>query len=200
MTKPPDLFTNVHKGIRRALFETCIALGRVPDDVLPGALRGQLRGVIQFVRHHGENEDLLLLPLFADTAPTVQARMREEHAEIEAALAALERRVDAGSAVELYHSACELTARYLEHMREEELQLEPQIRAVLTTEQLQDFGRGSVARTSPHDAQMMLAWMLPAMCPLDADALLARLPSDLQREMIDRSSSDYWQRVGKRER
>lgn len=183
MTNRPDLFANVHKGIRHALFETCIALGKVADDTVPAALRTQLHSVLHFVRHHGENEDVLLLPMLSTTVPAVEARMREAHAEIEAALLTLEGRVDHGGAAELYNRSCELTARYLEHMREEELELEPQIRAALTAEQLQDFSRGSVARTPAGDARMMLAWMLPAMPPPDASELIARLPADLQREL-----------------
>lgn len=183
MPNRPDIFTNVHKGIRRALFDTCVALGKAPEDAVSAALRSQLRTVLHFVRHHGENEDVLLLPMLADTAPTVHARMRDAHAQIDNALRELEGRVDAGGATELYHRSCEFASRYLEHMREEELELEPRIRTALSPVQLQEFGRGSVARTAPADARVMLTWMLPAMQPADAHELLARLPADLQREL-----------------
>ncbi|MGE0869604.1 MAG: hemerythrin domain-containing protein [Kofleriaceae bacterium] len=183
MTNQPDLFTNVHKGIRSALFETCIALGRAPDDEVPAAIRAQLRDVLHFIRHHGENEDVLLLPMLATSAPAAHARMREAHAAIEALMRTLDRHVDRGSATELYHRTCELTARYLDHLNEEELELEPQIRAALSADQLEQVGRGSLARTSPADARVMLAWMLPAMQPADASALMARLPAELQREL-----------------
>lgn len=183
MTNQPDLFTNVHKGIRAALFETCIALGKAPDGTASAALRAQVHDVLHFIRHHGENEDVLLLPMLGTTAPALQARMREAHAEIETVISALERRVDQDSAQVLYHHTCELAARYLDHMREEELELEPQIRAALSVEQVQEIGRGSVARTPPRDARIMLAWMLPAMQPAEASNLLARLPADLQREL-----------------
>jgi hypothetical protein len=183
MSNRPDLFTNVHKGIRRALFETCIALGKNPDGDLPAALSAQLSGVIHFVRHHGENEDVLLLPRLAEAAPAVEARMRAAHAEIEAALKALEASILHDGAAALYHRACEFTARYLEHMREEELELEPQIREALSAEQIDAVGRGSVARTAPDQAHAMLTWMLSAMRPLDAEELIARLPPGLQREL-----------------
>lgn len=179
----PDIFTNVHKGIRRALFETCLALGRAPEDAVPAALRSQLHEVLHFIRHHGENEDVLLLPMLVDTAPTVHARMREGHARIEHALRDLESRVNTAGASELYHCSCELAALYLEHMREEELELEPQIRSAVSVEQLHEVGRGSVARTAPADARVMLTWMLLAMPSGEANELLARLPADLQREL-----------------
>jgi hemerythrin-like domain-containing protein len=183
MTNRPDLFTNVHKGIRRALFETSISLGKAPGGVVPAPLRTQVRGVLHFVRHHGENEDILLLPMLAETAPAVQQRMRQAHAEIESALHALESTLDHDDAAELYHRICDFAARYLDHMREEELELEPQIRAVLSAEQIQEFGRGSVARTAAEDARAMLSWMLAAMRPNDASELIARLPQALQSEL-----------------
>jgi hypothetical protein len=183
MTNRPDLFTNVHKGIRRALFSTCLALGKARDETVSAALRAELRRVLHFVRHHGENEELLLLPMLAETAPVVHGRMRAAHAEIDALLLALEGRVDGGGATELYHGLCELAARYLEHMREEELELEPRIAAALTLEQMHEFGRASVARTAPEDARVMLGWMLPAMPPSQAREFLARLPPELEREL-----------------
>lgn len=183
MTDRPDLFTNVHKGIRSALFQTCALLGSAPDDAVPPALRAQLHDVLHFIRHHGENEDVLLLPMLATSAPAVQARMRDAHAEIEVAIRTLEASIDEGSATELYQCTCAFVARYLDHMHEEEVELEPKIRAVLSVEQLQELGRGSVARTPPADARVMLAWMLPAMQPADARNLMAQLPTALQREL-----------------
>lgn len=183
MNLRPDLFTNVHKGIRSALFETCVALGSAPDDDVPAALRAQLRDVLHFIRHHGENEDLLLLPMLDRSLPAVAARIRAAHVAIDAAVRSLERDVDRANATELYHLGCELAARYLDHMREEELELEPQIRAVLSTEQLADHGRAAVARTPPADARMMLGWMLPAMPRADANRMLDGLPAELQREL-----------------
>ncbi|MGE0550633.1 MAG: hemerythrin domain-containing protein [Kofleriaceae bacterium] len=183
MTNRPDLFTNVHKGIRSALFETCIALGRVRGDDVPAVVLAQLRHVLHFIRHHGENEDLLLLPLLATHAPAIAARMREAHVEVETALRTVERCIDHGTAMELYHRTCELAARYLDHMHDEEVELEPQIRSALSPEQLQDIGRGSLARTSLADARVMLAWMLPAMPSAEAVELLARAPAELQREL-----------------
>ena len=186
MPNRPDIFTNVHKGIRRALFETCIALGSAPEDAVPAALRAQLRGVLHFVRHHGENEDLLLLPMLVDTAPGVHARMRDAHTRIDNTLREFDGRIDDGGATELCHRSCDLASLYLEHMREEELELEPQIRRVLSAVQLLEFGRGSVARTAPADARSMLTWMLPAMQPAEARELLAQLPEALQREVVDK--------------
>jgi hypothetical protein len=182
MSQPTaDLFTNVHKGIRRALFAACTALGRADGDpARETTARAALAEALRFVAHHGENEDLLLLPLLRDRAPEVFAAMTEAHAALDEARAAL---AVESSVAALYLAACAFTARYAAHMDEEERVLEPRIRQVLSSEEALDFGRQSVARTAPADQRMMLGWMLPAMTRRDVAAFLGRLPPALASEL-----------------
>src|SRR5262249_10517761 len=95
MTTTPDIFTNVHKGLRRALFEGCVALGRGGDGREESApARRLLQEAMHFVRHHGANEDLLLLPLLRARAPEVAARMDEAHRRLEGAIGELDAHVE----------------------------------------------------------------------------------------------------------
>jgi hypothetical protein len=178
----PDIFTNVHRGIRKALFQACEALGCASDDDAQSA-RERLREALRFVDHHGENEDLLLLPLLSRAAPNIQRQMQAAHAQVGRALTALQAALDEAPAHALYLKACEFTSLYLAHMREEEVELEGPIRKALTAPELEEFGRQAVARTAPADQRMMLAFMLPAMPRKEAEAFLARLPSALATEL-----------------
>lgn len=190
-THTPDLFTNVHKGIRRALFGATTALGRAGDDPQrTAAARALLREALRFVVHHGENEDLLLLPLLRERAPSVHERMQRAHERLTPRLESLLAAADVEPAPALYPRACELVALYLEHLGEEERELEPQIRAALSPEQIAAFGRGSVERTSPADQRMMLGWMLPAMTGADVDAFLARVPPDVADSLRDLAAGE----------
>jgi hemerythrin HHE cation binding domain-containing protein len=173
----PDLFTNVHKGIRRALFAACTALGRGAGEC---DARAVLADALHFVAHHGDNEDTLLLPLLRDRAPHVFARMTAAHRALDDAREALARPLPAHA---LYLAACAFTSAYLAHLDDEERELEPAIRAVLTKDEIVAFGRSSVARTAPADQRMMLGWMLPAMTRADADAFLGALPAELASEL-----------------
>jgi hypothetical protein len=180
MTTTVDIFTNVHKGIRRALFEACLALGRAGDSRDESAAGRRLLGeALRFVRHHGENEDELLLPLLRGRAPEIAARMEEAHRGIDGALTTLEERVAEARAHELHLQAGGFVALYLDHMREEEQALEPRIRAAVGADELAGFARESVERTAPADQRMMLGWMLPAMPRAEAEVFLKRLPRDL---------------------
>lgn len=186
----PDIFTNVHKGIRRALFESCLALGCAGHDAARGsAARALLRDALHFIAHHGENEDVLLLPMLQQRAPAVAERIAAAHTSMNRAVATLERSVDTSSIDRLYHYACSFTALYLEHMREEELELEPTIRAALSNEELTDAGARSVARTSPADQRLMLGFMLAAMPCADVEALCARLPAAVREQLCPGSGA-----------
>ncbi len=180
-TAQPDLFSNVHKGIRRALFAACADLGRAEGDAAREiAARATLAEALHFVAHHGENEDLLLLPILRERAPQVFEQMSRVHAELDQARAALTEHQPIAA---LYLAACAFTSRYLSHMDDEERAFEPTIRAVLSADEASAFGRRSVERTVPSDQRMMLGWMLPAMTRPDADALLSRLPPALAAEL-----------------
>lgn len=180
----PDIFTNVHKGIRKALFEVGVALGRAGSDGdRIASARALLRDVLGFVAHHGENEDVLLIPLLDGAAPELASRIREAHGPIGAALDALDARIDVAPADELYHRTCEFTALYLQHMHEEEHVLEPAIRDALTAGDLALFGRRAVERTAPDDQRRMIGWMLPAMTRTDAESFLARIPAPIAEEL-----------------
>jgi hypothetical protein len=190
-TTGPDIFTNVHKGIRTALFEACIALGRAgADEALGASARARLREALHFVAHHGDNEDRLLLPLLEQSAPDVFGRIERAHSAVSAALEVLQRSIGAAPLNELYHQACAFTALYLEHMREEECDLDPLIRAAVSTEQLAGIAGASVARTAPADQRMMLSFMLRAMPRAEAEALCARLPTALGEELLPLLGND----------
>ena len=174
-----DLFHNVHKGIRHALFDAAFALGRGDDDA-----RERLRNALHFTSHHGRNEDALLVPLLTARLPSVAIRMREAHEAIDGMLHRLQRDTDGETSLAaLYARTCTFTSRYLEHVAEEEELIDPAIRAAYREEELAFFGRESIARTSPDDARMMLALMLPSLTKDDADGYFAKLPPALATEL-----------------
>jgi hypothetical protein len=183
-TDNPDIFKNVHKGIRRALFEACTALGRAEDGTDDDAsARALLRGALHFVAHHGDNEDALLLPLLAARAPTLFQRLQRAHEHIDDALAGLRASLDSASTEQLYLHAARFIALYLQHMDDEEQALDPLIRHSIDAEELAGFGRRAVERTSQADQRSMLGWMLPSMTASDVETFLARVPAEARDEL-----------------
>lgn len=183
MTERPDVFTNVHQGIRRALFEASTALARAPGD--PESERSALQLVddaLLFVTRHGENEDALLLPLLAVRAPEIAARMSDAHRRIETELDAV-RALRARNAPDLYLRLSLFIAHYLEHMYEEEHELEPHIRAAIGDSELATEGQRAVARVDPGERFRMLRLMLPALPIAAARAMLENMPEAVVQEL-----------------
>lgn len=172
--KTPDLFVNVHKGLRRALFETIAALGR---DEPEG--RALLQTTLRFLEHHGANEDELLIPLVQTRAPALAARMQEAHEQLAPHLDALRVAAESASLEVLFALSNRFLAAYLEHMHEEETVFDPEIRAACTGDELSAFGLKSAQRTAPADQLMMLGWMLPAMPRSQAELFLGRVSPEV---------------------
>lgn len=182
MTRP-DIFTNVHKGIRAALFEACLRLGRTDDDD-PGlpAVRAFAAGVLHFVAHHGGNEDDLLLPLLQARRPDLARAIAGAHRDIEQRLEALRETLASAPVAPLYLEFTGFTALYLMHMLDEE-RMEPALRDALSADDIASVGRQSVARTEPADQRLMLGFMLPAMPGPQARTLLGNLPPALAGDL-----------------
>ncbi len=176
----PDIFRDVHQALRMALFEVTTALGRAHDDP-KNQVRKQLSEVLYFVAHHGENEDVLLLPWLDTAAPALAEKMRLAHRALEPQLLGLRQTAATAPLDQLYRAMAEFTGHYLLHLHDEENLWEPEIRRVLSAEQLGQFGPQSVARTPPQDQPMMLRWMYKALPDDAAQALVDKLPPTLAR-------------------
>jgi hypothetical protein len=110
-TMTPDIFTSVHKGLRKALFESCIALGRAgEDEARSEAARAMLREALRFTAHQGENEDLLLLPLVEEAAPEICQRLQAQHERVNIAPHQLNKDQETASAQAFYEKTCAFIA------------------------------------------------------------------------------------------
>jgi hypothetical protein len=181
---PPDVFAPAHKGLRKALFDLCLLLGRADreDEAQWEVAQQRARDVVRFIDHHTEAENTLLLPLLEQRAPMYYARMMKAHEHLEVATEAMHAAV-AGDGHALYHAACGFTAAHLEHMREEELVHLPVIHIHLSTAELLDFERRAGALPPPEDRQVMLGHMFSAMAVREVEAFLAKVEKTAPAEM-----------------
>jgi hemerythrin-like domain-containing protein len=187
MTAPPDVFSNVHKGIRSALFDLCLRIGRTDHSQRDrwAELTRRVTDTLSFIDRHGENEDLLLLPLMQERAPMYFERMRSAHRKLDDTTEAV-RHAMIEEPAKLYHAACAFTAEYLEHMAEEELVHLPVLHIHLSTDELHEFERKAIARTAPTEQNLLLGYMLSAMTDSEVTAFLAKTAADAPEEVRDR--------------
>jgi len=72
-----DVFTPIHKGLRRTLFETAIAIGRT-DFASPAeteAAEKLVTDCLTYLREHAEHEDRHVVPEIARLAPELASTL-----------------------------------------------------------------------------------------------------------------------------
>ena len=189
---PIDLFTPIHKGLRKTLFETAIALGRT-DFLSPQETAAAERLVgecLTFLREHAEHEDRHVLPEIARLAPELAAAMAEEHPELERAAIAVdslwprlaplgpeERQAMGGELARRFQA---LVAMQLRHMDREEREVNAVFWARLPDSDLGALSRRIVVNMPP---ARLLTWqqqvLLPAWSAPERAAAAARQPSPI---------------------
>jgi hypothetical protein len=136
MTTTPryDMFTPIHKGLRRTMFQTAMRLGRTDfqssEDV--AAMQREVVQCMTYLREHAEHEDRHVIPRLAQIAPELAAELEAAHPQLEhaaldiecmgqrlAALPPLEREAMGGEMLRRFHA---LIADQIRHMEREERQ------------------------------------------------------------------------------
>jgi hypothetical protein len=189
---PIDLFTPIHKGLRKTLFETAIALGRT-DFLSPqetAAAEKLVGECLTFLREHAEHEDRHVLPEIARLAPELAAAMAEEHPELERAaiavdslwprLAPLGPEERQAMGYELQRRFQTLVAAQLRHMDREEREVNALFWARLDDRDIGALSRRIVVSIPPARLQ---EWqqqvLLPAWSAPERAAAAARMPSPI---------------------
>ena len=185
-----DVFTPIHKGLRRNLFETAIALGRTDftSVVETEAAEKLVTECLTYLREHAEHEDRHVVPEIARLAPELAATLAEEHPELERAAIAIdslwsrfaplgpEERMAMGA--ELARRFQALVATQLRHMDREEREVNAVFWAHLDDRDLGALTRRIVVSIPP---ARVLRWrqevLVPAWSAKEIAAAAARQPS-----------------------
>lgn len=170
-----DLYTNVHKGLRKALFETGYAIGRTDadNDAEFAALTDQCREVFHFLDEHGVNEDRYLLALLESKETGAAQHNLDEHHEIDAMVRRLEEELNrlntlpqgerAPALRAFYAQYNDFLSRYLLHMEVEETVVTRRFHELCTDEELAESTQQILRNTPPEDMRMMLTHIIPAL-------------------------------------
>ena len=137
MSPRVDLYTEVHKGLRRALTNLLNDAGRldVTDQKAVAGFNDDLGFVVGLLEEHAGNEDSFVQPLLVSTetglAATIEVAHQELKTEINAVVEAyrqlgetdVEQAQTAGKSA--YYLLSGFIGRYLVHMSTEELEVMP---------------------------------------------------------------------------
>ena len=186
-----DLFTPIHKALRRSLFETAMNLGRTDfgsADETAAAERA-VAECMHYLREHAEHEDRHVFPEVARLSPELGLIMASGHPELERAAIAIESlwprlaalppelvQLDARRAM-----GAELTRRFhafvadeLRHMDREERELNTLFWARLSDAEIMAVSGRIIASIPPERMRTWIALMLPTMTGPEREAAAAR--------------------------
>jgi hypothetical protein len=166
-----DLYREMHKGLRSALFHLCAAAGSLDASDMEArrALAAQFAEVDRLLTlHHRHENEGALGHLIATVCPEFLAELQARHTKTVEDLTALRILVTALShghhiAGELYDRITALLTDYLGHMAFEERDLMPALSARATFESLIGAEIDVRSAIAPTDMLLFLRWMLPAM-------------------------------------
>lgn len=170
-----DLYRQIHKGIRHALFQTTLQAGNldVGDTDAVERFLGAHQALLGLLHGHHHHEDLFVQPLIAEHAPALAGTIAAQHGDVEEAMARLEvrggrlatvaRPARSGTAHNLYLDLGRLTGVYLAHQLVEEAEVMPALRAAMQTDELLAVDMAIRATLPPEEMAAVLTHLLPAM-------------------------------------
>jgi hypothetical protein len=174
-TVPFDLYRDVHKAIRVALFEVTVEAGSVdPSDcVARAAHANRVRDLVQFLVFHAEHEDHHVEATIKQVLPDEADAIAAEHVALEERMAGLVELADLAFAADrddaraamhdLYLDLASFTSAYLAHQAVEERVVMPALWNAFGFEPLLAIHEAILSSISPDEMGWTLSMMLPAM-------------------------------------
>ena len=179
-----DLFTHIHKALRKGLFDLSVATGStdwtVPAEV--AALAEQWRPLVDLLRSHTVHEDKHILRILDAHVPDATEAATSEHRDLDDLLDDLDARFEAACAapsaalgLELYRDLNRFIAAYLPHLHEEESTLMPLVWAECTDDEIAATRAAFMAELTPEETALSMQLRLPALDGSTRRHLLERL-------------------------
>lgn len=199
-----DLYRDVHKGIRAALFAVTEHAGGLDtsDDAGRADLAHHVGGVVDLLVEHAHHEDDAIEPVLVEHLPDLAERIAVDHARLEGRLG----RLDAWAAAAtdapagrrraevhaLYVELASFTGAYLAHQDLEERVVMPALEAAVGVPAVLAIHGAIIGGMPPEELARGLAAMFPAMNIDDRTDLLAGMRAEAPPEAF----AGVWGLVG----
>ena len=176
MAPRPDLFTQIHKGIRSMFYDMGARLQAADftDRAASTALLERLERTLSFLHEHGAHEDTHYFPPLQPSDREVVHLMTDEHQEIGRKIASVRTAMASVLPLAGTEAALEPAARlnrtfnhfmayYLRHMNHEEETALPAMWRAFSDERLLAMRTAVLASIEPGRYAEWLGWMLPSL-------------------------------------
>ena len=191
-------YTEIHKGVRKALFEAEMVLGATdwtdPEEV-PVAVE-TWRELTAFLRFHVDNERDYVHPVYERTLPGVARSLNADHEEQETYLTELDAHLNRlldlppGAArvamgLELYRGLSRFIGDYLPHLLREEALFMRNLWDLCTEEEIADLVATIITAEAPADAAVSGKFILQASNVQDLAALMRALTGRVPEPVLE---------------
>jgi hypothetical protein len=193
---PFDLYREVHKGLRLALFDLTVALGRTDCSTAAGRADAAQRAqqVLHLLHAHHGHEDMFIQALVDLHAPRLAEVVEAGHVETDQDLVEIETLLErltastGGDAVaaglDLYRFVALFTARYLAHMALEEGAVMSALRDAMSVAELFAVEMALRSSVAPPLMVEFMSIMLPAMNLDERTAMLGGMHAGAPTEVF----------------
>ena len=192
-----SLYRDVHKGIRRDLFELTQRAGNVDPSVRTGRvdLASHLDRTVDLLVMHAHHEDASVQPAIEQSFPDLAAEIEHDHEKLEARLVDLQEMaaeaVDAGPSAQrdsmyrVYLEVASFTSAYLAHQDLEERVVMPALENAIGVEAVIGIHMDILDHIPPDAMASSLALMFPAMNIDDRAELLGGMRAGAPAEVFE---------------
>jgi hypothetical protein len=193
-----DLYTTIHKGLRRALFAVAEEIARTDFGDAAQAERTlkSVRLLLTALDEHALHEDRVVMPAIAKVGPTVFAELQADHNRVGGLQREMEQLLDRFATANaderlslgqrLHEKMGRLVGEHMFHMDREETTANRLLQAHYTDEQLKAL-HVEILRGIPAERLCQMAeLMLPAVTVQEQQAVLAGLQAVLPPEFFPR--------------
>lgn len=167
-----DLYGLIHKAQRFHLSDFLIRLGKTnaSDERSMELLGAELRGLIEHLRDHANNEEQYIHPLFEKIGGA--ATLERQHLDLEEGLTGLEQILSALDWEGLYGRVARFVGNYFLHLDEEETAQRTTLWPNYGDKELAAVFERFKAERAPERAKADLEFMVPALSPAESRRLL----------------------------
>jgi hypothetical protein len=193
-----ELYTSVHKGLRAAMSDALLAVGRMDCDAADevAEVLARVRTLLSLCRDHLEHEERQIHPAMESRCPGAAAQTAAEHRDHLLAFVALEADVQgveravagerAGATLRLYRRLAVFVAENFQHMHTEEVENTAILWQTHSDAELAGIHQAIVTSIPPERMAVYIRWMVPFLNPAERAALLGAMQANAPAPAFER--------------
>lgn len=191
-----DLFTHIHKALRKGLFDLAVHAGATDwtDPVDIRSLADRWQPIVTLLASHAHHEDSHILRVLDGHETDSTALAAEQHRRLDELLRELDVRFTDATArpspeagLTLYRDLVQFIAAYLPHLHHEEAVIMPQIWERCSDDEIAATRAAFMAEVTPDEAALSMELMLPALDRTTRAALVAKVAATAPPAVVDRT-------------